>query len=316
MTIAPHADPLQSEQPHQKADARDHAHKVAVVVELAETGLREAESERVTRDRIQDGLVVLRTLLTMPWSERTLEVDRVLHTEKGDLDEDRIVEYLDLLLHKKYPQTSLEARHTMVRGRAQTAFGDAWQVAQHLHAVADGLMAQEPQHAPQAPSPVRRGELPASVPVESAPEPATLPKRVPGAAGPQPSQPPMYPPAPPEAPSQQTGALVALVQDASSTGQLSRRSVQAMRDAGFGKQGPDMGRAPDPSFAAASVPQQRRVTISDTVTMRADEVLAELDAPAEVAPRGKGLAPGGVRTGASPAGASDRQFLELPDTTE
>lgn len=305
MTIAQH-DSQQSEHPHKRVDARDHAHKVAAIVGLAETGLREAESERVTRDRLEDGIEVLHTLLTLPWSERTLGVDRVLHTDKGDLDESRLVEYLNRL---KRGESSLVARHAMVRGSAQPVIGDGWAVAQHLYAVADGLMASEPQHKPQAPSPVHRGELPpASVPPEAAPVPEKLPQRVPGQRGPQPSQPPMYPPAPPETPAQQTGVLIERVKEASAAGKLSDSSVRAMRDAGFGQQqkpsAPSMT-PPPAEFSATTVPQTRK--LSDTVAMRADEVLAALaedDEPTEpetVEPRP--FAPAAVESSPSTAGS-------------
>jgi len=270
MTIV-HNDSQQSEHAHQKADARDHAHKVAAIATLAETGLREAESERVTRDRLEDGMDVLRTLLTLPWSERTLEVDRVLHTEKGDLDELRVVEYLNRL---KRGESSLQARHAMVRGSAQSVIGDGWAVAQYLYAAADSLMAQEPRRQPQAPSPVHRGELPPAVPVESAPKPEQLPKRV---AAPTPAE-PMFPKAPPESPAEQTGVIAA-------------RAVESLREAGHATPASDAALAnltqqrgpamtpPDPQFGAASIPGQRAVRSGDTARLPVidDRSEAEID---------------------------------------
>jgi hypothetical protein len=247
----------QPDTPH-PADAREHAHMVSAVAAIAETQLGEAESERARRALLEDGLSVLRWLIAAPRSERTLEVDRVLHSEKDDLVEGQVVEYINRLLRG---ESSLMARHAMVRGRAQSAIGSAWEVAAHLHSLADARVVREA-------SPVHRGELPPvpAVPAQR-PESEPLPRRIPGRPE------PLFPPAPPESPVEQTGAIAL-------------RAVEALRVAGESTAASEaalaslIGPAPDPTFAAAALPQARAVRAGDTarlpVVPDVDGVLEEL----------------------------------------
>lgn len=319
MTVTQHTDVHHSEPPH--PSARDHAHRVAAIASIAESQLRESEDERAERSRLADGLVVLRTLLTLPWSERVLEVDRVLHDEKGDLDESRVVEYLGLLLDEEQRWSSLQVRQSMVRRRAQAVIGDAWEVAQHLHGMADAALARQ---APREASPVHRGELPpaATVPAQKS-EPEALPQRmperpatVPEQRGPQPSQPPMFPPAPPESTAEQTSELVAHLRESGVT--ISPETEASMRKDGKSTP-PAMGPAAPAEFGASAVPQMQfsaqsgdtqRLPVIKDESAHAAEVLAELamdDASAELdspeplpfvrAPHGASLPAGPSRSG-------------------
>lgn len=251
--------------------AREHGNHVALLADIAEEQLAASEREREDRNRYEDGLQVLRWLVGAPWSERTLEIDRVLHDGHGTLSEAKVAEYIRLLLNG---ESSLTARYAMVGRHAQqaqvtrSAVANARAVSSNLHSLAE---ATERPAAREAQPPARPALPSAAAP---APVQAELPHREPIA----PSLPPLFPPAPEESPVEQTGTLVALVKDASKAGTLSVQSVQRLHDEGFGQRpaaaAPVFGPTPDPGFAASALPGR----IGDTITMRADEVLAGLAA--------------------------------------
>jgi hypothetical protein len=249
--------------------AREHGNHIAAIADIAEAQLDEAEHELAARTQYEDGLQVLRFLIGAPWPERVLEIDRVLHDEHGSLRAEKAVEFIELLLEG---QSSMQARQEMLArqpGRVQRArvtrgaVAAARRVSANLH-----LMAEAPRVQPALP--------PAGGAVSNG---VALPHR-----GPIAPPPPMVPPAPPETPAEQTGQLVAVVQEARATGRISGQSIQALHNAGYGAapHGPDFGPTPSPAFAPSAIPAQR--ALGDTVTMHADEVLAELaadDASAE-----------------------------------
>jgi hypothetical protein len=254
--------------------AREHGNHVALLADVTEDCIAEVDLELGARTQYEDGLQVLRFLIGAEWSERVLELDQVLHDERGSFSAQKAVEFIDLLLAGR---SSMQARQEMLarqprradRARLRReAVASARGVSSNLHSLAEATERPAP-HAPQAPA---RPALPSAA--APAPVQAELPHREPIA----PSLPPLFPPAPEEKPTEQTGTLVALVKDASKAGTLSVQSVQRLHDEGFGQRpaaaAPVFGPAPDPGFAASALPGR----IGDTITMRADEVLAGLAA--------------------------------------
>jgi hypothetical protein len=250
--------------------AREHGNRVAFIADLAEEHYDEAERELTARTQYEDGLQVLKWLIGAPWSDRTLEIDQVLHDEHGSLSTQKVTEFIDLLLEG---HSSMAARRTMLarqprraeRSRVtRDALAQAREVSENLH-----RMAEVPRVQPALPS--------ASVPQPRNGTP--LPRREPIA----PAQPPMFPPAPPESPAQTTSQMLAVLRDETAGGAqkaLSPKSLKALEENGFGPQqphgGPDFGPAAPQPFAASALPQTRA---GDTALMTplTEEVLAHLD---------------------------------------
>ena len=246
--------------------AREHGNHIATIADIAEAQFAESEQEREDRNRYEDGLQVLRWLVTAPWSERILEIDRVLHDEHGSLSSAKVSEYIGLLIGG---MSSLDARYAMAAAqprraaRAQAtrdAVAAARLVSANLH-----RMAEAPPAQPALPP------APSVAPSNG----AQLPQRVPGAPARReaiaPALPPMVPPAPPESPAEQTGQIIAALRG---NGYLisSDMEAAARKD---GKSGLAVA-PPDPAYAVTAIPAQRH--LSDTVEFRADQVLASLAA--------------------------------------
>jgi hypothetical protein len=250
--------------------AREHGNRVAFIADLAEEHYDEAERELTARTQYEDGLQVLKWLLDTPWSERTLEIDQVLHDEHGSLSTAKAVEFIDLLLEG---HSSMAARRTMLarqprraeRSRVtRDALAEAREVSENLHRMAEAPRVQPALPAAAVPAP-RNG--------------TPLPRREPIA----PALPPMFPPAPPESPAQTTSQMLAVLRDETAGGArkaLSPKSLKALEENGFGPRqprgGPDFGQPAPQSFAASALPQTRA---GDTALMTplTDEVLAHLD---------------------------------------
>lgn len=253
--------------------AREHGNHIAAIADIAEAQLEESEHEREDRNRYEDGLQVLRWLVAADWSERTLEIDRVLHDARGSLLPEKVAEYIGLLIGG---MSSLDARHVMA-GRQP---GRADRMQARADAIEAARMVSANLHRMAEAPPVQ----PALPPAGSIPPPsngAVLPRREPGASLRQepiaPSQPPMYPPAPPETAAQTTGQMLEVLRSETAAGAdlvLSPKTIRSLTDQGFGPQ-PQNGAVPDPGFSPASIPGPR---LADTVTMRADEVLAHVAA--------------------------------------
>jgi hypothetical protein len=240
--------------------AREHGNRIALIADIAEEQLEDAEREREDRNRYEDGLQVLRWLVGAPWSERTLEIDRVLHDEHGSLSEAKIAEYIRLLLNGR---TSLDARYAMAARQAKradraqatrSAVSEAREVSANLHRAAEAAgrpLARETQ-------PGRHPELPPG-PVAA---PVPLPRRE-----------PMYPPAPPETPAESTGHLLQRVRE---NGHMvtPEQEAAARKDH---QSGPSLGPAPDPQFAVTALPGR----IGDTVLMPVSAFFGDAVEPAE-----------------------------------
>jgi hypothetical protein len=235
--------------------ARENGNRTVRIADLAVQHQAEATRERENRTRYEDGLQVLRWLRSAPLSERSLEIDRVLHDRHGSLVPERIDEYIGLLLSGS---TSLSARQAMLARHSRHAVlaeatlrtvAEAREVAANWH-----RLAEEPRpwvHEDGS------GPQPALPPSPAAPE--RLPKREPGAAM----------KAPPETPAEQTG-------------QLARRAIEELLKAGedtsvseaalasrYPEAAPAFGPAPDPDFSATTV------RVGDTHVMPAVEGDAE-----------------------------------------
>lgn len=245
--------------------AREHGNHIANIADIAEEQLDETERELAARTQYEDGLQVLSFLVGADWSERVLEIDRVLHDEHGTFSPGKAVEFIELLLAG---QSSMQARQAMLarqprradRARAtRSAVAAARRVSANLH-----HMAEAPRVQPALP------------PAGSVPPPSNgveLPRRTPGVAGPRrepiaPALPPLYPPAPPETPAESTGHLLQRVREGGHT-VTPEQEAAARKDHQF------------PTVSPAAIPSAR---LGDTITMRTDEVLASLAADDASAP--------------------------------
>jgi hypothetical protein len=273
MTVTPHTDPHLTDQQRQTADmARGDADLVLEIAQIADEQIGETEDERTLRIRFQEALRSLRWDLGSPWSEHVVSADRVLRTPKGDLDEQRVCEFLSRVLDGS---SAAEARHAMDRNVKQAKLAEARSgVAARLHGIANGQWGQPAPRPAREASPVRRGELPPAVvaPAEPARVSAPLPQRV------QSPPEPMFPKAPPESPVEQTGDIFAALR-------RSGHDIPVEMEAAARKDGraaaPAFGPPSDPAFSATALPQAVPVRSGDTQRMTpvrpdADEVLAEL----------------------------------------
>lgn len=247
----------QQQAPHAGHDkAREHGNRIELLAEITEETLTDSEHQHDKSTRYEDGYQVLGWLVSAPWSERTVEIDRVLHDEHGSLLPDRIGEYVGLLLAGC---SSRDARHEMVsrHGRraermrvARSAVAGAREVSAHLHNVADAPVARVQESVP-------RPALPAgSVPPQRS-NGVPLPQR-------------LVPPAPDEDPKWSTNQMLTALKDGTAGGAqvLSAGSVKALHDSGFGvrpaQDTPPAVAPSDPKFGASALPQAR---IDDTQIM-------------------------------------------------
>jgi hypothetical protein len=239
--------------------AREHGNHVASLADLAEQQQAAIEAEQAKCARLAEGLQGVRFLASAPWTERTLEIDRLFHDGHGSLVPERISEFVTLLLSGR---TALEARTAMVAGqRAGQAKSvrDAVAAARRVSAKLHG-MAEVPQAQPALPPAAFVGE----VLHETA---GRLPRRERIA----PSLPPMVPSAPPETAAESTAHLLLRTVEAElANGEDMQRSIAALQANGYA--GPDMGPAAAPSFSATALPTARS---GDTQQMPA----AAADAP-------------------------------------
>ena len=239
MTVDVQREQHQQQRPTQQPDARaqanrdlarEHGNQIAAIADIAEQQLEESEREREDRNRYEDGLQVLRWLVLAPWSERTLEIDRVLHDEHGSLVDAKLGEYLRLLLNgvssldARYEMASRHSRRAGRAERTRDAVAAARRVSANLH-----HMAEAPVSRPALP-PVGSGQSNGHV---------ELPHRE-------------VPPAPPEKPAEATGTVMRKALDELlAQGHDMSASEAALAQHGYA--GPDYLK-PDPRFAASSLP--------------------------------------------------------------
>ena len=303
---------ITNDRPHAGDLAHGDATLVLDIAEIAEEQLGETEDERNLRVRYQEALHSLLWDLNAPWSEHTVAADRVLRTPRGDLDESRVAQFLDRVL--RAGQSAADARHAMDRELKHAKITEARSgVASRLHALGERDRAREA-------TPVHRGELPPAqaVPAQG-PGLEPLPKRVPRPV----QREPIAPPAPEEPgrvehadedPMWSTMQLSAIAAGGSAKGALKPETLQRLHDEGFGQTqkpgAPEMGPSAPAEFGASAIPQQR-VSLVDTVTMHADEVLSGLalddagDGPGPAMPPFSGTGRTGAASPASGSGDDD-----------
>ncbi len=307
MTIAPHTD---EQAASGRADlARTDANRVATLVQIARDGHNEARDHGDDAERLQHASFVLYDRIASKPGDRRTRLDRALHGADGSLDEEALLEYLDLTGREGF--SARQALQKILDRRTLPEFDGGQTISDRLHGLA--YTWEREDRAQEAPAATRPALPAGAAPSTGGP----LPKRVPGQRlGPQPSQPPMFPPAPEPTAAETTDQMILRhVGDGVYSPEDGVRMLKGDRAAATSPSAND-------SFAAAALPQAR--SISDTVTMRADAVLAELAQddvfePAPVEPRP--FAPAAVEASRATAGdaraaSAERPHLELTDTAE
>jgi hypothetical protein len=246
--------------------ARTDAHRVATLVQIAREGHGEARDHGEDAHRLREAIDTLYDRVASKPGDRRTRLDRALHGMDGALDETALLEYLDLV--GREGMTARSALQRILDQRSWPEFDGGQEFSDRLHSLAHTWEQGARTHEAAA---VTRPALPAAAPEK----PAQLPRRVPGAAMQHggriaPQDPPMFPPAPPESPAEQTGQIFAALRE---NGHVIPEGMEraARKDH---QTGPSFGPTPDPQFAPTALP----VRLGDTVTMRADEVLAALAA--------------------------------------
>jgi hypothetical protein len=261
MTIVDQAQ--RHEQPHQtqpewgaetanRDAARENGNRTTRVTDLVVQHQTEATRERKARTRYEDGLQVLRWLRSAPLSERSLEIDRVLHDEHGSLVPERIDEYIGLLLsgisslEVRQAMLARHSRHAVLAEATLRAVAEAREVAANWHRLAEEAAPWAHENG--------SGLRPALAPSPGMPE--RLPRREPGAAM----------KAPPERPVEQTGQIARRAIDEMLAKGQDATAAKAALASSYPEAGPAFGSPVDPKFTASALPQVRA---GDTQTMPA-----------------------------------------------